>query len=129
MNSPRFRRRTSVALAVALFFLVALAGTRPAVADPILDGIVRGYQDASSSWLARVAPLARTLFASLAAIELVVSAIVWLLRSESLDGIVRVLARKFLLLGFFYALIALFPMFVPTVVTSLAQAGQEASGL
>jgi type IV secretion system protein TrbL len=128
MTASRSRRRTPVALAALLVIFVALAGARPAAADPILDGIVRGYQGASSSWLARVAPLARTLFASLAALELVVSAIVWLLRSESLDGIFRGLARKFLLLGFFYALIALFPMFVPTVLYGLEQAGQQASG-
>ena len=122
--------RRSIAPAALAFTAAALvlAFARPAAAEPILDGIVRTYQDAGSLWLARVAPLARTLFASLAALELVVAAIVWLLHSESVDGILRGLARKFLLLGFFYALIALFPMFVPYVIYSFEKAGQSASG-
>ena len=124
---PRARSRT-LALATLIALALGLLLALPAAASGVLDGVVRTYQSNSSLWIERVAPLARQLFASLAALEFIVAGIVWLVEGKAADAILRSLVFKVLLLGFLWTTIAFFPSFVPRITAGFEQAGQEASG-
>ncbi len=123
-SAPRAPVTLVALLALALGLLLAA----PAAASGVLDGVVRTYQGNASNWLERVAPLARQLFASLAALEFIVAGIVWLVEGRAADSILRSLVFKVLLLGFLWTTIAYFPSFVPRITAGFEAAGQEASG-
>jgi type IV secretion system protein TrbL len=118
-------RRVLVVIASALA-LLALASPARAGA---LDGIVSSYDHASGQWLARVIPMAQSLFAVLAALELAISAIQWGLHHTPHDQILASLVRKLLLLSFFWTLIAFFPDWVPRIFKGFEEAGRTVSGL
>ena len=62
------------------------------VPPDVMDGILRGYKDASGAstpgtgWFASIEPVARSLFWKLAAIEFAWSAIVWTLQQENMQS-------------------------------------------
>jgi type IV secretion system protein TrbL len=113
---------------LALFFAIpAWSHAQPPPADGILDGIVRGYQDLSVSWLERIQPLAQRTFAILATLELAVSGLFWAIGREGLDAIAASLLRKFIVLAFLYSLLTLFPFWIPAITNGFQAAGQAAS--
>jgi type IV secretion system protein TrbL len=121
-----------VALAAALAVVVPAMGRAqgvPGAPDGVLDGLVRSYQDQSASWLQRIEPLAQETFALLATLELAVSGLFWALGRESLDAMAVALLRKFLVLSFLFSLLALFPLWIPSITSGFDAAGQAASGL
>ena len=129
-------RRRRLATSLAVFAAVAAAALLPAAAgaqgppspDSILDGVVRGYTDASNGWLERIFPLAQRLFALLATLEFAVSGIFWAVGREGLDAVAAALLRKFMLLSFLFALLWEFPLWLPYVARGFEAAGQTASG-
>ena len=128
-SGPLGSRTPSLAIAALLALALGLLLALPASASGVLDGVVRTYQSNASQWLERVAPLARQLFATLAALEFIVAGIVWLVEGRAADAIFRSLVLKVLLLGLLWTTIAFFPSFVPRITAGFEQAGQEASGL
>jgi type IV secretion system protein TrbL len=122
-------RPGAVGLAVVVLGLAvpaaALAQSTPDAG--ILDGLVHAYQDTSSSWLARIQPLAQSTFAILATLELAVSGLFWALGRESLDAVAAALLRKFLVLAVLFSLLTLVPLWLPTVPLGFEAAGQAAS--
>jgi P-type conjugative transfer protein TrbL len=124
------RRRFTLVLFAAGVLLLALPAAARAQLPPdlgILDGSVKGYQDISGSWLARIQPLAQRTFALLATLELAVSGLFWALGRESLDAIAASLLRKFIVLAFLFSLLTLFPFWIPTITDSFQAAGQAVS--
>jgi type IV secretion system protein TrbL len=124
------RKATRLALLalLALFFAVpALSHAQPPPSDGILDGLVRGYQDLSASWLERIQPLAQRTFALLATLELAVSGLFWAIGREGLDAIAASLLKKFIVLAFLYSLLTLFPFWIPAITNGFQAAGQAAS--
>lgn len=118
-----------VAAALAVLFAAATAAAAQAPPpDAILDGVVRGYSEASAGWLERVFPFAQRLFALLATLELAVSGLVWALGRDSLDAVAAALLRKFMLLAFLFTLLWQFPLWLPVVTRGFEAAGQAASG-
>jgi type IV secretion system protein TrbL len=117
--------------AVGAVLLLALLLGSAATAQPapgVLDGLVSSYQTISASWLGRVVPMAQQTFALLATLEFAISGIWWALGRDALDAVLAALLKKFMLLSFLYALLALFPTWVPMIVRGFEQAGQTASG-
>ncbi len=109
--------------------VVALAGAVLAAAPAqaaILDGIVTSYQTASSSWLSALVPIAQQVFGLLAALEIAVGAIVWLVARRSVDEMLLSFIRKVLVLGVFYAFLTQFPQWLPRIVQGFQAAGQAA---
>lgn len=124
----RHGRRLVLLVVLALFFAVpAWSHAQPPPPDGILDGLVRGYQDLSVSWLARIQPLAQRTFAILATLELAVSGLFWAIGREGLDAIAASLLRKFIVLAFLYSLLTLFPFWIPAITNGFQAAGQAAS--
>jgi type IV secretion system protein TrbL len=119
----------TVLLAAALLVLLAAAAAAQAPSpDAILDGVVRGYSDASAGWLERVFPFAQRLFAILATLEFAVSGIFWAVGRDSLDAVAAALLRKFMLLAFLLTVLWQFPLWLPVVTRGFEAAGQTASG-
>jgi type IV secretion system protein TrbL len=120
---------SAVLLAAGLAALLATAAAAQAPPpDAILDGVVRGYSDASAGWLERVFPFAQRLFAILATLEFAVSGLFWALGRDGLDAVAAALLRKFMLLAFLFSLIWQFPLWLPVVTRGFETAGQTASG-
>jgi type IV secretion system protein TrbL len=133
---PHFLRRRRRAAGLIVLAGIAAAVLLPEVAaaqgppspDNILDGVVRGYTDASNGWLERIFPLAQRLFALLATLEFAISGLFWAVGREGLDAIAAALLRKFMLLSFLFALLWEFPLWLPYVARGFEAAGQTASG-
>jgi type IV secretion system protein TrbL len=128
-RSPRRRRSLFAAGAVLALLLVcpAAAAAQPRPDTGILDGLVRGYQDISVSWLERIQPIAQRTFALLATLELAVSGLLWALERTSLDAIAASLFRKVFVLAFLFSLLTLFPLWIPEITAGFDAAGQAAS--
>ena len=87
------------------------------------------YASATTGWLVPLLPIAQRLFLLLATLELTWSGIWWALASRRGDDHVLVpILRKVVHLMFFYTLLLLAPIWIPTLVGSFARAGQVASG-
>jgi type IV secretion system protein TrbL len=114
-------------LLVAILFLAAAAIAQPPPPG-VLDGLVASYQTISASWLGRVVPLAQRLFALLATLEFAVSGLWWAIGRDALDRVLAAVLKKFMLLSLLYALLALFPSWIPELVRGFESAGQIASG-
>jgi type IV secretion system protein TrbL len=113
-------------LRVAVLGLLGLLAASPGRAS-ILDGIVAGFQTASSSWLSALLPLAQATFGLLAALEVATAAVLWLLHRRRADEMLHGFIRKILVLGLFYAFLTQFPLWVPRIVQGFQAAGQTAS--
>jgi type IV secretion system protein TrbL len=95
----------------------------------ILNDIVRDYESISSAWTATLLPIAQAVFWTLVLIELVWSAIWWVVDREDGLGVITALLRKVLAVGFFYALLINGPTWIRAVIDGFTQAGASASGL
>ena len=127
MSRPAFVRNQRRGFVLGVFLAASLFLSAPAGAAQSLDGIVGAYQGHASLWLSRLAPLARDLFAYLAALEFAVAGLVWMFEGRTADVILRGIVRKVLLLGLFWTLIAFFPNFVPNITFGFEKVGQVAS--
>lgn len=95
----------------------------------ILNDIVRDYESVTAAWFSALAPIAQTLFWSLVLIELVWSAVWWVVDREDGLGVVAALLRKVLAVGFFYALLLHGGAWIRAVIQGFSQAGTAASGI
>jgi type IV secretion system protein TrbL len=95
----------------------------------ILNDIVRDYESISSAWTATLLPIAQAVFWTLVLIELVWSAVWWVVDREDGLGVITALLRKVLAVGFFYALLINGPTWIRAVIDGFTQAGASASGL
>ncbi len=116
-----------------LFFLSVLitSGVFPrlAAADTaILDHIVQLFESSTATWFANLLPIANRLFMTLAAIELVVSAMWWALESESLPSVFVAFLKRIVALSFFFMLLLNAPVWIPALIDSFLLAGQVAGG-
>jgi type IV secretion system protein TrbL len=95
----------------------------------ILNDIVRDYESISGAWTNTLLPIAQAVFWTLVAIELIWSAIWWVVDREDGLGVITALLRKVLAVGFFYALLINGPTWIRAVIDGFTQAGASASGL
>jgi type IV secretion system protein TrbL len=95
----------------------------------VLDGMLSGYKSASSSWLGKIEPIARSLFWKLAAIEFAWSTIVWALQQDQMQSFVASVVKKLIGIGFFYALLLNASSWMPAIVDGFTEAGKQASGV
>src|SRR5438445_4994881 len=99
------------------------------MSSTILNDIVRDYQSVSGAWFSSLQPIAQTLFWTLVLIELIWSAIWWVVDREDGLGVVTALLRKVLAIGFFYALLLNGGAWIPAIIQGFSQAGARASGV
>jgi type IV secretion system protein TrbL len=99
------------------------------VSSTILNDIVRDYESVSAAWSSALLPIAQSVFWTLVLIELVWSAIWWVVDREDGLGVVAALLRKVLAVGFFYAFLLNGGSWTRAIVQGFSQAGAAASGV
>src|SRR5436190_13319338 len=99
------------------------------MSSTILNDIVRDYESVTAAWFSSLFPIAQGVFWTLVLIELIWSAVWWVVDREDGLGVVTALLRKVLAVGFFYALLLNGGTWIRAVVKGFTQAGSSASGL
>ncbi len=115
-------------LLLLLLLLVALSSVatpaHAAPGDQILDNLVQAYGGASTQWLGRTTAMTRNTFALLAALELLIFMVYFILKAQ--PGFA--LLQKALLLAVLQGLISFYPIWIPRIVRGFEEVGQFASG-
>src|SRR3989454_3733548 len=94
-----------------------------------LNDIVRDYESITTAWFTSLFPIAQAVFWTLVLIELIWSAVWWVVDREDGLGVITALLRKVLAVGFFYALLLNGGTWIRAVIQGFSQAGSSASGL
>ena len=116
--------RYSVVVAVAC---TVVAVAHASAADGILDTASEKYKAATGLWQAVMVKYGTRLFGLLAAIELTWLGIQLALKGADLQEIVGEFVRLILIFGFFLALIQFGAVWMPAIVDSFVQIGNEAN--
>ncbi len=95
----------------------------------ILTDLVTQFQAATSGWFQALFPIARNLFFTLAAIELVWAASWWVVERDDPAQILVQLLKRVMAIGFFLAVLTFADTWIPAVIDGFSTAGQQASGL
>src|SRR2546422_8249233 len=99
------------------------------MSSTILNDIVRDYESITAAWFNSLFLIAQGVFWTLVLIELIWSAIWWVVDREDGLGVVTALLRKVLAVGFFYAFLLNGGTWTRAVIRGFSQAGSAASGL
>ena len=114
-----------VTLLVPALFAQAGPGFNTTVPSQIMDQ----FRSERVQWTTNVFIYANTLFGLLAVIEFAWSAAVMLLEKSDLQSWTSALIRKLMWIGAFYALLLNGRSWIPAIIDSFTQLGQNASGL
>jgi len=118
------------AMAVAgMFVQVVWAQAGPPFNTTVPSGIMDQFRNNRIEWTTNVWVYANTLFGILAVIEFAWSAAVMLLEKSDLQSWTSALIRKLMWIGAFYALLLNGRIWIPAIIDSFTQIGQNAAGL
>ena len=95
----------------------------------ILTDLVNAFQAATSGWFGALFPIARSLFFTLAAIEMVLAASWWVLERDDPTQMLVQLLKHIIAIGFFLALLTFADVWVPAIIDGFATAGRTAGRL
>jgi type IV secretion system protein TrbL len=127
MNKNAFR------IARVSTLLLVVAGVSFAQAPPFVSTnpsqILSAFQAARGNWVANIAGYANALFGALAVIEFAWSAAVMVLEKADLQSFTAALVRKIMWIGGFYMLLINGPVWIPFIIDSFTQIGQNSSGV
>src|SRR3989441_1459890 len=99
------------------------------MSSTILNDIVRDYESITTAWFTSLFPIAQAVFWTLVLIELIWSAVWWVVDREDGLGVVAALLRKILSVGFFYALLLNGRTWISAVIQGFSRAGSSASAI
>lgn len=114
---------------VVLSVPTVLAQAGPAFNTTVPSQIMDQFRDERLQWTANVFNYANALFGLLALIEFAWSAAVMLLEKSDLQTWTSALIRKLMWIGAFYALLLNGRVWIPAIIDSFTQIGQNAAGL
>ena len=106
-----------------------LGSTGPGFNTTVPSQIMDQFRNQRILWTTNVWVYANTLFGILAVIEFAWSAAVMLLEKSDLQSWTSALIRKLMWIGAFYALLLNGRMWIPAIIDSFTQIGQNAAGL
>ena len=118
--------RVSMLLLVVATFSFAQA---PPFVSTNPSQILTAFQAARGNWVANIAGYANELFGALAVIEFAWSAAVMVLEKADLQSFTAALVRKIMWIGGFYMLLINGPVWIPFIIDSFTQIGQNSSGV
>jgi type IV secretion system protein TrbL len=95
----------------------------------ILTDLVNAFQMATAGWFGALFPVARNLFFTLAAIEIVWAASWWVVERDDPTQILVQFLRRIIAIGFFLAILTFADVWVPAIIDGFATAGRTAGGL
>jgi type IV secretion system protein TrbL len=90
---------------------------------------LQAFEQVRGQWFATALPIATNLFAGLALIEFAWSAAELMLERTTLESWIAGLIKKVMWIGAFYALLLFGPTWIPAIINSFMQIGQQASGV
>lgn len=118
---------------IAALFVAVPLGLAQAPPPPFVSNnpsqILSAFQAARGSWIANVSSYANALFGALAIIEFAWSAAVMVLEKADLQSWTSALIRKIMWIGGFYMLLINGPTWIPFIIDSFTQIGQNSSGV
>jgi type IV secretion system protein TrbL len=123
------RRALPLITVASLSLAVAFAQAGPAFNTTVPSQIMDQFRSERAQWTANVFNYANTLFGILAVIEFAWSAAVMLLEKSDLQAWTSALIRKLMWIGAFYALLLNGRAWIPAIIDSFTQIGQNAAGL
>jgi len=97
------------------------------VQTTILTDLVNQFLRATATWYQALVPVAKSLFVTLAAIELSWSAAWWVLEQDDLNPILVSLLRRLFSIGFFWAVLINANVWMPAVIGGFVAAGKRAA--
>jgi len=95
----------------------------------ILTDLVNAFQAATAGWFGALFPIARNLFFTLAAIEVVWAASWWVVERDDPTQIFVQFLQRVIAIGFFLAVLTFADVWVPALIDGFATAGRTAGGL
>ena len=123
-------RRWLPMMAIASLFVPAVyAQAGPPFNTTVPSQIMDQFRDERIQWTTNVFIYANALFGILAVIEFAWSAAVMLLEKSDLQAWTSALIRKLMWIGAFYALLLNGRVWIPAIIDSFTQLGQNAAGL
>ena len=114
---------------VSLSLPVVWAQPGPGFNSTVPSQIMDQFRDQRILWTTNVWVYANSLFGILAIIEFAWSAAVMLLEKSDLQSWTSALVRKLMWIGAFYALLLNGRIWIPAIIDSFTQIGQNAAGL
>lgn len=122
-------RWLQAAAIVSLFIPAVWAQQKPGFNTSVPSQIVDQFRNQRIQWTTNVWVYANALFGILAVIEFAWSAAVMLLEKSDLQSWTSALVRKLMWIGAFYALLLNGRIWIPAIIDSFTQIGQNAAGL
>jgi type IV secretion system protein TrbL len=122
-------RWLAFAAAASLSLQVIWAQAGPGFNTTVPSQIMDQFRNQRILWTTNVWVYANTLFGVLAVIEFAWSAAVMLLEKSDLQSWTSALIRKLMWIGAFYALLLNGRIWIPAIIDSFTQIGQNAAGL
>jgi type IV secretion system protein TrbL len=113
----------------SLFVQAVFAQVGPPFNTTVPSQIMDQFRDERVQWTTNVFIYANALFGILAVIEFAWSAAVMLLEKSDLQAWTSALIRKLMWIGAFYALLLNGRVWIPAIIDSFTQLGQNAAGL
>jgi type IV secretion system protein TrbL len=95
----------------------------------ILTDLVAAFQGATAGWFGALFPIARNLFFTLAAIEIVWAASWWVIERDDPTQIFVQFLKRIIAIGFFLAVLTYAGVWIPAIIDGFATAGRTAAGL
>lgn len=92
-----------------------------------MDSVPEQFRILKELWYPVLWNYANDLFLVLATIEIGLAALLWVMQNEGVESIGAGLLRKFLWLGFMYAILYHADTWIPAIIRSFAIAGQQAA--
>lgn len=136
MNRPVVRvgigERTFTVARISILLMVVASvsfGQAPPFVSTNPSQILSAFQAARGNWVANIAGYANALFGALALIEFAWSAAVMVLEKADLQSWTAALVRKIMWIGGFYMLLINGPTWIPFIIDSFTQIGQNSSGV
>jgi type IV secretion system protein TrbL len=123
------KRWLPVMAVASLFVAAAFAQVGPPFNTTVPSQIMDQFRSERAQWTANVFAYANALFGILAVIEFAWSAAVMLLEKNDLQAWTSALIRKLMWIGAFYALLLNGRVWIPAIIDSFTQIGQNAAGL
>ncbi|MHB1494228.1 MAG: P-type conjugative transfer protein TrbL [Acidithiobacillus sp.] len=140
-----FRNRCKWFVGLALLLVPALAFAVPATSSPagnpfanlqmsntstgIFDNILADFGSAISSWYNPIYHVAVNTFTVLALIEITWLGATWLLSRKTFEDAIPSLVKKIITLGFFLALLLNSGVWIPDIINTFVDLGQNAGGV
>ena len=113
---------------ILMAVLLVLGGMGTAHATNFLDQVQSSYQQASSSWMNGAINIARDIFAGAVGAEFVWWGIQRLLRGGEVNEMLTGVMLKVVTLGFFFTFMTYAPQWIPDIVHSFSDIGQQLGG-